>query len=140
MFPILMVLMASVPAFAPAPVFRDSARPKVTGDVVGVGIDEKTITLKYNGKETIFNVARNAKVTMNGQKGYSLDDVADTLLTRTRVTLTLTNGVAKSLDVTVTLRGGAKIWGAGMGPGQSLRREVETLIRQREEEDRQRKR
>ena len=83
-----------------------------------------TITLKYDGTEKVFKVARDAKVAMNGRKGYSLDDLADTNNSQRQiVTLTIKDGIAHSLDVTLTLPKGKKLWGPGMGPGQiQLRR------------------
>ena len=112
----------------------------MTGDLVRTRTNENTITLKCYGEEKVVKVARDVKVTMNGHKGYSLDDLGHCTLGATRVTLTLTNGLAKSLDVTLKLREGEKLWSPGMSPGQITRRRVLEIMRQSKEQDRQRDR
>lgn len=131
MLTVLVCFTASVPAFAPVPVARNT----VTGDLLAVGIRDSTITLKCGGKEKLFKVARDAKVTMNGQEGYSLDDVGVADFSyRPIVTLRLEKGNARSLVVTLTLDEREKLWRPGMNSKQVKIREArERMLKLKEE-------
>ena len=105
-------------------------KPSVNGDVVGANTHENTLILHCNGKKTLFKVARDAKVTFNGQKGYSFDDLANgTGVGETRVMLTIKDGIAVALDVTLTLSRGEKLWRPGMSPLQVQMREATEIQR-----------
>jgi hypothetical protein len=129
MFPILLYLTAVTPAFAPAPVLRSQS-----WELAKMHSQDYTITVKHNGRETVFDVARDVGVTMNGRWGYDWIDLGDTSMSHEpKVTLTIKHGLVKSIDVKLTLRKGEKLWAPGMGPGRKWRRELEEVIRQVEE-------
>jgi hypothetical protein len=141
MLPLLICLTATAPAFAPVPVPREPKGATATWDFIGMSLAKHSLTLKRNGKETVFKVAEDVKVTMNGQKGYSFTDLGDTLEGVTaKYCVTLEKGRVVSLDVTLKLPKGRKLWPPGMSPAQIQWREAAGAFRELEELKRQRKR
>lgn len=141
MLTLLLCLTVGAPAFAPVPVMREPKGATATWDFVGMNLGKNTLILKRNGKETVFKVAQDVKVTMNGQKGYSFIDFGDTPQSDSaKTSLIIKNGYVVSLDVTLALPKSRKLWPPGMSPAQIRRREAEEGLRELEELRRQRKR
>ena len=72
MLSMVVLLKAGLPAFAPAPVFRN---PTVTGSMGVIHMKQATMAVKCGGRESVFKLARDAKFTFNGEEGYSYDDM-----------------------------------------------------------------
>ena len=127
MFPTIVLLTAGLPAFNPAPVFR---HPVVTGSLFKMDLAKAIMTVKCEGRERSFKVARDAKFTFNREEGYSYDDLTEIFYYhKPIVTLTLMKGVATSVDVTLTLRSKEKLWLPGQGSMQRMMREDKEHLR-----------
>ena len=90
MCPILLYLSAVAPAFAPAPVPRPHS-----WELEKTSPKDYTMTVKYHGRETVFDVERDVKVTINGRRGYDFVDFLTAREERAAAAQRLADGMAR---------------------------------------------
>jgi hypothetical protein len=137
-FPILLHLTVATVAFAPAPIARDTTTASANWGLAGMHTVDMTLTLKRDGKEEVFKVSKNLKVTINGQQGYAFLDVYDCgSAFQPKVKVMLKDGIAVALEVKLSMKNGEKLWAPGAGPMLAVRRRVDEDFRRYHEQQRQ---
>ena len=118
----LMVLTS--PGYAPAPVYKE--KDKFTGRFLGGKWEESRINLDCNGRVVSLEVAPKLEVTINGAKGYGIDDLGEISPSQEAIVVAkVKGGVVRSMDIKLELANGRSLWQPGNGRDVQFRRWVQ---------------